>query len=256
MLWLGLPFSAALLLILLSHEMGHYIACRYYRMNATPPYFLPVPLISLVGTLGAFIRIRSPFADRRALFDVGVAGPIAGFVVLIPALIYGILHSEIAPIIPSEALLSFNNFGRPLVFQWLWPVLQAPYDPASQTINLHPVGWAAWFGLFATCLNLLPIGQLDGGHVTYALLGRRGHRWSSIGALCGLGALSVWAIFGSSLPIPPYLVFTVVLLLIGLRHPRTLNEEEPMSPARSYVGLLALLIFIISFIPIPITRLP
>jgi membrane-associated protease RseP (regulator of RpoE activity) len=247
LLFLGLPFSLTLLIILLSHEMGHYLACRYYAIHATLPYFLPIPFFSPIGTLGAFIRIKAPFVGSRALFDVGVAGPIAGFVFVIPALIIGIWHSQIVPLVPSEGLLSFDKFGRPLLFEVVAGLL-LPYVGTNETINLHPIGWAAWFGLFATCLNLLPIGQLDGGHMTYALFGRRLHKVISLAFIFLLIPLGVLA-----WPTPSYLVFATVLFIIGLRHPQTLNDGEPVGKARFYVGLLALLIFLLCFIPIPIS---
>ncbi|MBI1747169.1 MAG: site-2 protease family protein [Acidobacteria bacterium] len=248
---LGWPFSATIMLILLAHEMGHYLACRYYRINASLPYFIPMPIISLVGTLGAFIRIRSPFAGRRALFDVGIGGPLAGFVVLLPALIYGISHSTIVPITATDNILSFENFGQPILFNWVCRLTQPAYLETTHTINLHPIGWAAWFGLLATCLNMLPIGQLDGGHVTYALFGLRWHRSISLALIglllfAGIPSLMKWQL-------PPYLVFVMVLVILGLRHPRTLDDQQAMGFGRYLTSLVALAIFLCSFMPTPIT---
>ena len=163
----GLPFSVTLITILLAHEMGHFLACRYYGIRCTPPYFIPLP-ISMVGTLGAFIRIKSRFQHKRALFDVGVAGPLAGAVFVIPALVVGISMSKL---IPKGGVTGDMSFGEPIIFRWIGRVVLG-YSPGSQDMIAHPIAMAAWFGLLATSLNLLPIWQLDGGHIAYAILGR------------------------------------------------------------------------------------
>ena len=169
-LWpLGFPYSLGLILILGIHEMGHYVACRVYGIEATLPFFIPGPTI--IGTFGAVIRIRSPFTGRRALFDVGVAGPIAGFVVALPVLAWGLAHSQVVPFHPRPGELALPScLLLNLAYSAFFPQLGA-----GQTISLHPVFVAAWVGLLATFLNLLPIGQLDGGHMLYAL-SRRAHR--------------------------------------------------------------------------------
>lgn len=237
----GLSFSLTLLTILSTHELGHYLACRYYGIDSTLPFFIPFP--SIIGTLGAFIRIRSPFVNRRALFDVGIAGPLAGFAFILPALILGFRASQLITLDSTGGLY----FGEPLLFK-LAAQLFIPDHGTHQTINLHPVGWAAWFGLLATSLNLLPIGQLDGGHVTYALFGPKLHRIISLGMILMLIPLGLLA-----WRTPSYLFFGVILLLLGLRHPRTLNNEEPIGKGRFYIGAIALLIFVLSFVPIPVT---
>ena len=167
--WLvgGWAYSVTILAILGCHEFGHYFACRYYDVDASLPYFLPLP-ITLTGTLGAFIRIREPIPSKRMLFDIGIAGPIAGFLVAVPALFFGVALSTVAPIGPEDGLW----LGEPLLVKLASRVLWGSL-PDSQTLLLHPVGFAAWFGLLATALNLFPIGQLDGGHISYAVLGRR-----------------------------------------------------------------------------------
>lgn len=243
---MGLPFSLALIAILLAHEMGHYLACRYYRIDSTLPYFIPIPpVVSFIGTLGAFIKIRAPFPGRRALFDVAVAGPIAGFVVAVPALWFG---AKLSGFIPWPAPADeYLVFGEPLLFKWIFSAAM-PEVPAGHTLNLHPIAWAAWFGLLATFLNLLPVGQLDGGHIAYALLGQRGHRVISRAVLIGLAGLSLLA-----LPLPLYLVLCVVILMLGLNHPRTLNDQEGLGGGRRAVGLLALLIFVLCFMPVPVS---
>src|SRR5262249_54740285 len=170
----GALLVLALIAILLSHEMGHYLACRYYRVDATLPHFIPFPF-SIVGTLGAFIRIRSPFPQRRALFDIGVAGPLAGFVIALPVLFLGVREATLQPLVtePNAAL----QLGEPLLFKIAVELLRGPI-PSDLTLTIGPIGLAAWFGLFMTALNLLPTGQLDGGHVTYALLPRHASRIS------------------------------------------------------------------------------
>ena len=141
--------------------MGHYLACRYYGVDATLPFFIPAPAIGLVGTLGAFIRIRGPIPHRRALFDIGLAGPLAGFAVCLPVLWMGILEAKVVPAGPAEA--GMLSLGEPLLFQWAATLLRGG-APEGQTLVLGPLGEAAWFGLFVTALNMMPVGQLDGGH--------------------------------------------------------------------------------------------
>jgi membrane-associated protease RseP (regulator of RpoE activity) len=247
LLLLGAPFSFTLLTILLAHELGHYLACRYYGIRCTPPFFIPVP-ISIAGTLGAFIRIKSPFQHRRALFDVGVAGPLAGFVFVIPALIIGIRFSRL---IPKGSLSGSFSFGEPLLFRWVGAAVLG-YHPASEDMIAHPIAMAAWFGLLATCLNLFPIWQLDGGHIAYALLGRARQRRVSL-----VGALALVAVSFVGWPIPSYLVFGALLLVLGSRfrfyHPPTLSDDEALGRGRVFVGLLAYAILVVSFTPVPFT---
>jgi len=244
-LLLGVPFSFTFMGILLAHEMGHYLACRYYGIRCTPPFFIPLP-ISFVGTLGAFIRIRSPFQHKRALFDVGIAGPLAGFLFVIPALWVGIANSQL---IPKGEIAAGLSFGEPLLFRWVgWLVVG--YSPASQDMLAHPIAMAAWFGLLATCLNLLPVWQLDGGHIAYAMLGRERQRKVSIVAAVSLVLISLlgW-------PIMAYLAFGLLLLVIGARfrfyHPPTLHDDEEPGRVREVLTLVALAILIISFTPVP-----
>lgn len=245
LLLLGLPFSFTFMTILLAHEMGHYLACRHYGIQCTLPYFIPLP-ISFVGTLGAFIRIKSPFQHKKALFDVGVAGPLAGFLFVIPALVIGIANSEL---IPRGSLDSGLSFGEPLIFRWTARLVLG-YSPESQDMLAHPIAMAAWFGLLVTCLNLLPIWQLDGGHIAYALLGREKQRKISIVAAVGLILMSFlgW-------PILAYLAFGLLLLIIGSRfrfyHPPTLSDDESPGRSRVAVGLLAYIILLVSFTPVP-----
>lgn len=232
----GLPFSLTLLTILLAHEFGHYIACVYYRLDASLPYFLPAP--TFTGTLGAFIRIRSPIYTKRALFDVGVAGPIAGFVVLLPALAIGLAYSKI---IPGIALQGALSFGTPSA---LWLLERAIFPGvAISDIYLHPVARAAWIGLLATALNLLPIGQLDGGHILYAMAGDK-HKLLSrifVGFLVPIGIV-FW--YG-------WLLWAVLLFFFGMRHPAIYDAAE-LSSGRKKLGYLALGIFVLCFTFAPV----
>jgi len=243
----GLAFSVPLIVILLAHEMGHFMACRYYGVHCTPPYFVPAP-ISIAGTLGAFIKIKSPFRHKRALFDIGIAGPLAGFAFVLPALWIGLALSRI---VPKGSISGGLSFGEPLILR-LSARLLLGYVPASQDLLVHPIAMAAWFGLLATSLNLLPIWQLDGGHIAYAVFGRSAQRRISIGAAVALVLLSFlgW-------PTPSYLLFALLLLVIGLRvrfyHPSTLRDEEELGPGRIFLGLIAAAILILSFIPVPIS---
>jgi len=189
LLVLGLPFSFTFLIILLAHEFGHFFACRYYGIKCTPPFFIPLP-ISIAGTLGAFIRIKSAFQNKRTLFDVGVAGPLAGFAFVVPALFVGISHSQL---IPKGSVADGINFGEPLLFKLIGRIVIG-YSPSTQDMIAHPIAMAAWFGLLATCLNLFPIWQLDGGHIAYAILGRERQKQLSIGAAIALVLMSFWAL--------------------------------------------------------------
>ena len=243
----GLSFSIPLLVILLAHELGHFIACRYYGTACTPPYFIPVPLGA--GTLGAFIKIKSPFRDRRSLFDIGIAGPLTGFVFVLPALWIGISFSKIYP---KQAVAGGGlYFGEPLIFK-LFGRLILDYSPATQDMVAHPIAMAAWIGLLATSLNLLPIWQLDGGHIAYAVFGRAVQKKISITAAIALVLLSFlgW-------PILSYLLAGLLLLILGARsrfyHPAPLFEEDDLGPGRRFLGLIALLILVLSFIPVPIS---
>jgi membrane-associated protease RseP (regulator of RpoE activity) len=233
----GAPFSATLLGILLAHELGHYVTCRRYGIQATYPYFIPAP--TLIGTLGAFIRIKTPIVTRRALFDVGISGPLVGFVVAIPALALAVLHSHTVapPISPPDSI----TLGNPLSVILLGKLLRPGIDPAG--IALHPIGCAAWVGLFATALNLLPAGQLDGGHILYAVLGEK-HRAVSRGLFLALVPLGVFCWAG-------WIVWAIILLAIGLRHPVLLTTDEALGPSRKVLALVALLILILTFIPTP-----
>jgi membrane-associated protease RseP (regulator of RpoE activity) len=239
MLLEGIPFSLTLLTILMAHEMGHYFASRYYGIDASLPYFLPAPSPLPIGTLGAFIRIRSPIYTLRALFDVGIAGPLAGFVMLLPALIIGVAQSKVVPSTHQEGDLVF---GAPLILQVLeW--IRFP-GVASSDIMLHPVARAAWAGMLATALNLFPIGQLDGGHILYAFVGRR-HKLLSRTFLAALVAIALVTRTWS------WLVWAGLLFFFALRHP-TIFDDTPLDRNRVLLGVAALAVFLMTFTLVPI----
>jgi membrane-associated protease RseP (regulator of RpoE activity) len=236
----GLKFSIPLLTILWCHELGHYLAARRHGLTVTPPFFIPLPLPVLgIGTLGAVIRIKDPIRDKRQLLDVGAAGPIAGFVALLPFLAYGIAASEVSKA-PTDG--SFLEFGEPLIYQLLELVLR-PGLGDDMTLWLHPTGVAAWFGILVTLLNLLPFAQLDGGHIGYALLGRWHRRlvWPMLGVFAGLGF--VW---------PGWWLWVVIALVMRPQHPRLWDEERPLDRWRRIAGWTAVLIFVLSFVVEPI----
>ncbi|MEO7144999.1 MAG: site-2 protease family protein [Bryobacteraceae bacterium] len=232
----GLPFSLTLLTILLCHEMGHYLTCLHYGVDASRPYFIPAP--TLIGTLGAFIRIRSPIYSKRILFDIGVAGPIAGFVALVAPLVAGVALSKIVPGIAGRGELAFGTPAILRAVEWL----MFPGVPVTD-IYLSPVARGAWVGLLATALNLLPIGQLDGGHILYAFAGER-CRWLSrvfVAALVPLGLFHSYS----------WLVWAALLLLFGMRHP-AIYDAAPVGRTRTVLGWVALAIFLLSFTASPI----
>lgn len=231
----GLSFSITLLLILLAHEFGHYFACTHYGVDASLPYFVPSP--TLIGTFGAFIRVRTPIYSRRALFDVGVAGPIAGFVVLLPALFLGMLMSKIVPGIGRSGDIVF---GVPAI-QRLLEMLVFPGIPHVD-IYLHPMARAAWVGIFATALNLLPIGQLDGGHILYSLAGEH-HRL--------LSRIFVVALIPMGIFYWPWLVWAAFLLFFGMRHP-VICDERLLGPTRNKLAWAALVLFMLCFMLAPL----
>jgi membrane-associated protease RseP (regulator of RpoE activity) len=235
----GLPFSTTLMAILLFHEMGHYLVARWHGVMATPPYFIPGPPF-LIGTFGAFIRMRTP-TNRRALFDVGAAGPWAGFVLAVPAVVYGLTLSEVGPL-PATETAGGLFLGDSLVFTGL-ARFALGVSPAEVMITLHPVALAGWFGLFVTFLNLLPIGQLDGGHVVYALLGRFHRLVARLGLVVILGLATLgW---------PGWILWAVLVVIFGLDHPPTL-DDTPLDPGRRFAAWLTIVLFVLTFMPVPI----
>lgn len=247
----GLSFSLSLLFILTSHEMGHYIACRIYGVDATLPFFIPTPpLIGPAGTFGAFIKIVSPLPSRRATFDIGVAGPIAGFVALIPIAILGFAtyqYDTAAQIAPTTELSGVIVFSDPLFFKILGKIFGIDHELFMKP---NPFYAAAWLGLLVTALNLIPSGQLDGGHAIYSVFGERIHFWTGRIAFVVMVALAISGFYFYSSP--SGLLFAVLLgIMMRIRHPEPL-DNSPLDAKRKLVAFLTSVIFILSFTPFPI----
>ncbi len=263
----GLPYSLSLLAIISAHEFGHYFAAKAHNIKTTLPFYIPAPsfLINPFGTMGAVIRVREPLRTRKALFDIGIAGPVAGLVVTLPILIYGFatlppkeflhtLHPEYATLeaLPTQGM----TFGTSIFF-WLmkeWFSYQ-PFIPPMNEIYHYPFLCAGWFGLFMTALNLLPIGQLDGGHILYALIGKAQRHVAYIFFLLLVltGFASVYSLFIWKVQLGSigWLLWAVVLyFIIKIEHP-VISDEEPLSPGRKYLGWIILIFFLLTFPPIP-----
>src|ERR1700735_137734 len=241
LLLLGIPFSFTLLGFLMAHEMGHFIACKIYGIDVSYPYFIPSPF--LFGTFGAFLRIRSPIATRRALFDIGIAGPIAGFVVAVPLIAYGIAISKIVPGVQENSAIIF---GLPPLIRIFIAMFHPGADPTS--VLLHPVALAAWFGLFATALNLLPVWQLDGGHILYSLSSKK-HKDISLAVSLALVALGIyfwhgWALWG----------IVLIILSLRFRHPPVYDRWEELNASRKLLAILAVAIFVLCFTRWPLNN--
>ena len=259
----GLSYSAAILAILLAHEMGHYLQARAWRVDSTLPYFIPIP--TSFGTLGALIRLRSPIPSRDAVLDIGAGGPVAGALVAVPLYAWGLAHSEVRAVgemafsntgslwsiaqalLQGEALSWGGDamvFGDSLLTSGLQRLVLGPLAPGHD-VFVHPVALAAWLGLFVTTLNLIPIGQLDGGHVTYAWLGERG--------ALRLSRLVSWALLAAGIFISlNWLVWWLLTrLVIGLRHPPAI-VDEPITPGRRAVAVASMLLFVLTFVAVPI----
>jgi membrane-associated protease RseP (regulator of RpoE activity) len=239
-LYRGIPFSFTLLLILGTHEMGHYLASRRHHLDVTLPFFIPAPPIPfIIGTFGAFIRIRSPIRDKRALLDVGCAGPLTGVLVSMPVILVGLNLSTITVIGGDGAGLIL---GEPLLFKFLSWLALGPLTP-DQNILLHPVAFAGWIGLLVTALNLMPVGQLDGGHVAYALFPDY-HRYISLGTL-GLMVVNGYFFWKG------WLMWAVILAFLGWRHPPPYLYWVPLDRRRRVLGFITILVFILTFSPAP-----
>ena len=233
----GLRLVIGAFTIMMAHEMGHYVACRIHRVDASLPYFIPFP--SLVGTMGAFIRIRDPFPNRKVLFDIGIAGPFAGFIACLPVLAFGLLEAQVVPDRPDAFAI---GLGEPLFFQWAARLVLGPV-PQGMTLALGPLGLAAWFGLLLTALNMMPIGQLDGGHVSYSLFRER--------ALYLSRAMLAVAVFLLYLR-PTWLLWTVLLLVLARRpHPPTLDDAAPLGRTRTWLAAIGFVMFAVCFTPNP-----
>ena len=233
----GVPFSASLLLILGCHELGHYLTARSYGVQVSLPYFVPLPLPPM-GTMGAIIRMRSPIPNRKVLFDIGISGPLLGLVVAIPVLVLGLILSPIKPL--SGVVLQEGNSLAYLFLKWL---LKGPI-PAGSDVMLHPMAMAGWLGFFVTALNLLPLSQLDGGHIAYATIGPRFRKvvWVFLGALVVLFLVSRWE---------GWLVWVVLTVILGLRHPPPLDDLTPLDPSRRRLSMVALILLVTLLPPLP-----
>lgn len=247
-IWLGWPFALSILLILGAHEMGHYFAARHHNVPVTLPYFIPMP-ISLFGTLGAFIRLQGPVTNRRALFDVGAAGPLAGLVFALPVLLFGLATSQLGAVSPGQMfegnsllylLAKYAVFGRVL-------------PGGGEDVYLNQVAWAGWVGLFVTGLNLIPVGQLDGGHVAYSLFGARARRffWPAILTLL----LIIIYSFVQGGPALTWALWIVLLMAFGRYHARPLEDITPLDPRRRVMALFTLGLFFLVFVPLPLVAI-
>jgi membrane-associated protease RseP (regulator of RpoE activity) len=236
--FLSLIYTVVLLGILLGHELGHFLACQHYLIDATLPYFIPAP--TLIGTMGAFIRIRSPITKKRQLFDIGIAGPLTSFILSLPAIVLGLYLSKAVPSYPEDGSILF---GDPLIFKWVGSLFFKG-TPESFDIVPHPIAFAGWVGILVTALNLFPVGQLDGGHVIYALFGKKSLKLAPY-------IIGIFVLMGIFFWIG-WFVWALLIYFLGLKHPRILDEDIPLSSSRKLLSALVLIIFIVSFTPQPI----
>ncbi|UCE40503.1 MAG: site-2 protease family protein [Candidatus Aminicenantes bacterium] len=235
---LSLIYTFVLLGILLGHELGHFLLCQHYNIDATLPYFIPAP--TLIGTMGAFIRIRSPITKKQQLFDIGIAGPLTSFILSLPAIVLGLFLSKAVPSLPEDESLLF---GDPLIFKFVGNIVFKD-TPQGFDIVPHPIAFAGWVGILVTALNLFPIGQLDGGHVTYALFGKKSLKLAPY-------IIGIFVLMGIFFWIG-WFVWALLIYFLGLKHPRIFDEDIPLSPKRRLLSVLALFIFVVSFTPEPI----
>jgi membrane-associated protease RseP (regulator of RpoE activity) len=241
----GPLYSAAVMGILLFHEMGHFLMCRHYRVVASLPHFIPLPpQVSFIGTLGAVIGMRPNTGDRRTLFDIGIAGPLAGFALAVPITLWGLHQSQVVAGPPADMGL---YLGESLLFQFLEWIAIGPIG-SDDIVILHPVALAGWTGLFVTGLNLIPAAMLDGGHIVYGLIGRRSI-YVAYGVMIGLAALALTVFVG-------WWMWFGLLLLLRVVHPAHRLSSRPIDRTRIGLGIAALVLFIICFVPVPISFNP
>jgi membrane-associated protease RseP (regulator of RpoE activity) len=234
----GPAFSIPVMIILLSHELGHFLQALRYRVPASLPYFIPIPQ-SPIGTMGAVIVMRPGLGDRRSLFDIGISGPLAG---IVPALVFSVVGLHFSQFVPADASPGLR-LGEPLIFKFLSYVVLGP-TPSGAEVAIHPMAYAGWVGIFITALNLVPIGQLDGGHVLYALLRDKAHGIAQGLLFAAMFAVVVWGYWGWSLMI-------LLLMLMGPIHPPTANDEVPLGTGRTILGWASLLFVPLGFTPVP-----
>ncbi len=239
----GLSYALALMTILGIHESGHYLAARFYKIRSTLPYFIPVPFF--LGTFGAFIQMRSPVPDRKALFDVSIAGPLAGFVVTLPVLMWGLAHSTLVPLSTKSGILNPNAFNPnySLLLALLSKLMLGAQLTATKAIDLHPVALAGFLGLVVTALNLMPVGQLDGGHIVHAMLGQR--------SAVAIGQVARLLLLGLSLVQPGLLLWAIILFLMPISDQPALNDVTELDNKRDLWGLLALVLLVVIILPAP-----
>ena len=237
----GFKYSFGLMSILTFHELGHYFQARRYKVPASLPYFIPLPLVQIFGTLGAVIVQRAGWRSRKILFDIAVTGPLAGLVVAIPIVYLGLLNSSYVEFAPGPESI---RFGDPLILKLMAYYLLGP-QPAGTEIVLTPLLFAGWVGLFVTALNLIPMGQLDGGHILYALLGKRAHYVAIALTLLAVGLMAYFQYY-------VYMLMLVLVVMMGVKHPPTGNDREPLGAMRIVVGWLSLAFLILGFTPTPI----
>jgi len=245
----GLSFSIPLMAILLAHEMGHYLTARRHGVSTSLPYFIPAPpTLFLIGTFGAFIRMREMPRTRRVMFDIGAAGPWAGVIVAIPAVIIGLLLSDVTPLDKTAGGL---ELGNSLLFVGLCRLVLR-VDPSTVMVHLHPIAMAGWIGLFVTTINLLPVGQLDGGHVVYALFPRH-HRTISLLFVISC-VLMVIVPFALRLDFwLGWLLWAVLAVALGLGHPSTVDRDTPLNPRRRLAAWMTVALFVVTFSPVPLS---
>ncbi len=244
----SITFSTTLLAILSAHEAGHYFACRRYGVAASLPFFLPAPPPLLAGTFGAFIKIRSPIPTRRALFDIAVAGPLAGFVVIVIAACAAIMTAQPAVPLDVSTISSIATFNDPLLLR----VLARVVNMNIANIAPNPFFFAAWIGLLVTALNLMPVGQLDGGHVTYAVFGATIHKWIARFAFVAMLVIAPLSFWWHGVPSGfLYAILLAVMLRVG--HPSAMDEDEDLGTPRILLAFTTLAVFILSFLPFPLT---
>ena len=227
------------MIILLSHELGHYFVSKKYQVEVTLPFFIPFPF-SPFGTLGAIIKMKGIMPNRKALFDIGIAGPLTGFIFTIPCIIIGLKLSKV--VVLSEIEQPIIPLGSSILFTFMEKIVFG-YLPEGQDVLLHPIAYAGWVGLFVTALNLLPVGQLDGGHVIYSLLGKN----SKIAYYITLGILGLICIFVT----PAWTLLFILLVIFGFHHPPPLDDITPLDKRRKILGIAALIFCILSFTPVP-----
>ncbi len=243
----GLSFSGSLLFILICHEMGHYIACRIYKVEATLPFFIPTPpMIGPAGTFGAFIKILSPMPSRKAVFDIGVAGPIAGFIALLPIALIGLATMQVVPpqqVANQEGTLVFSD---PLLMK----LFALPFGIDLESGVGNAFYFAAWVGLLVTALNLIPSGQLDGGHAIYAALGEKVHFWTGRIAFAVMAVLSVAGLYFFNSP-SGFLIAIILGVMMRIKHPIP-YDQTPLDTRRKVIGIVTIVIFLLCFVPFPI----